>query len=1081
MSGKTMSNFFRVSFTVLIVLGGMRAQAQTATGVILGTVTDASGAVIPGASVTVTNKATGAARSLTANGQGLYSAPALLAGDYEVRAEAQGFLPLVRDAQVLAGSDTTVNMAVGVAGSTQAVTVEAATAQINYDSHTVAGSIERQNIQELPLNGRNFLQLASLEPGVSIVAGSTSTRNSPVTVSMLGGGTGTLVTVDGFSIRETNSGSGTRLNLSQESVQEFQTSLVNFDVSTGITGVGAINIVTRSGGNDFHGSGFFYYRDNNMAAYPSLKRNPLSPNPYFARRDPGFYVSGPIIRDKLFFFFNYERQSQVQALTVQPDLASFAPLTGTFSSPATYKTENVRFDYRLSSKNTMFARYTHDGNNFFGPAGGVPTEPSNWGNLFNWSDQAAVGVTTVVTPSVVNDVRLAYNYWRSNNPTATAAQCQSPCIGAGLPSTAVFSSSLAVGNNNTTPQDRWIRDLDLVQTLSWQKGTHRFAFGASLDYLYTTTNTLHCIIGCLDVVPPEFAASLAGGAANVAQYFPNLLNAKIASTADFLNLPVYNVPEALYGGFEVGPGTVPGPYHFDANKREISPRFYAQDVWKIRPHLTVNYGLAYEYQAGLFNSDMPKPAYLAPIFGANNLGATQPNKLNFAPSFGFAWNIDKSGRTVIRGGGGMYWDFLPFFQRAAEAGVIGPIGNGYNNIAAGSFTNIFPNIYQFTSGTAVPLPVGAPLPIQTLTTMTLGQMMQIYNQQYGAISAKVSPTPVQTSGPYTLTSLDILKAATGLYPASYPLMRSYQTSLGVQRDLGHNLILTADWARRQFENVQLGTLDLNHYNAVGGPVIPKCKTSQLFVAGQECSTGALSTYVDQGRSVYEGLLVKLRKQFSNHYQFTASYALQNLNSVAVVNLNNYFQGYGPTLARHNLNVSGIVNLPWGFDLSVNNSFVSRNPLQPIVSGADLSGTLGGSGPLPGNPYGCYNEGCGQAQLATAIAAWNTNYAGTKSPYGATLSKLILPANYQLGDSTFDTDVRVTKSFSYKERYHLYVFGEFFNVFNIANLTGYSFTLNTVAANPASQSFSFGQPTQRANQTFLSGGPRAIQIGGRFTF
>lgn len=195
-------------------------------------------------------------------------------------------------------------------------------------------------------------------------------------------------------------------------------------LSTGITSVGALNIVSRSGGNDFHGSGFFYYRDHNMAAYPALKRSTLNPDPYFARRTPGFYIGGPIKKDRLFFFFNFERQSQVQAVTVQPDLPSFSPLAGIFSSPQTYKSLNARFDYRVSARNSIFARYTHDGNVTFGQNAGAPPLPSNWLNNDNWSDQSAIGVTTILKPNVVNDVRFGYNYWRSNNPIASRPACR---------------------------------------------------------------------------------------------------------------------------------------------------------------------------------------------------------------------------------------------------------------------------------------------------------------------------------------------------------------------------------------------------------------------------------------------------------------------------------------------------------------------------------------------------------------------------------------------------------------------------------------------------------------------------------
>jgi hypothetical protein len=1049
--------------------------AQTGTGAISGAVTDQSGAVVPNANITITNKATGTSRQLITNAEGLYSAPALLAGEYEVKVELSGFRTAVRSAQVLAGSDTTASFGLTPSGTREVITVEAATAQINYDTHTVEGSIERQSIQELPLNGRNFTQLATLQPGVTVVAGATSSRNSPIAVTVLGGsgafGAQTLMTLDGLKIMDEYDGTGGQINFSQELVQEFQLSQVNFDLSTGITSVGAINIVSRSGGNDFHGSGFFYYRDHNMAAYPGLKRSALNPDPYFARRTPGFYIGGPIKKDRLFFFFNFERQSQVQAVTVQPDLPSFSPLAGIFSSPQTYKSLNTRLDYRVSPRTSIFARYTHDGNVTFGQNAGAPPLPSNWLNNDNWSDQSAIGVTTILTPNMVNDVRFGYNYWRSNNPIARPDQCQFPCIGAGLPSTGLIGSIFIAGiagNNFNAPQNRIQRNLDLVEQLSWQKGKHRLRFGADIEDAYYFFNWYFCQQACLYVVPREVVP------------VPGIPS-KISSAQDLLNLPVYNLPPSLYGGIGIGPSITPGPYNFNSDRQNWRPHLYAQDTWKIRANLTVNYGLGYQYESGLFNSDMPKPAFLTPIFGADNLRPTQPNKTEFSPSFGFAWSPGKSSKTVLRGGAGLYWDTVPIYWRSRENGEIGPLGNGRVNITAGAFQNIFPGIVNVLTGRAIN--VGDPLPVNTFTNLTLGQFLQIYNQQYPTILQKVSSLRPITSGPYMTTDLDILKTASEIFPSNFPLQKGYQTSLGIQRELGHNMVLTADWARRQFEHVSLGEIDLNHFSAVSGPVIPACTTSQLFVAGQECSTGGITVWTPEGRSIFEGLLVRLDRRYSNHFQFTASYALQNLNNVTVVNLNNYFQGYGPSLPRHNLNVSGTADFRWGFQLSVNSAIISRTPVQPSIAGADLSGTLGsgGTGPLPGNSYRCYNVGCSKTDLQAAVDKWNSNYAGTKGPYGTVLPKVVLPPDYQLGDPFFSQDFRVTKSFTYKERYQLKVFSEFFNAFNIANLTGYSFALDRAAANPVAQTYSFGQPTQRAAQSFLSGGPRAIQVGARFSF
>ena len=230
---------------------------------------------------------------------------------------------------------------------TETVTVESATSQVSYESHAIEGVITREQIQDLPLNGRSFLQLASLEPGVTVSPGTTAQYNALFSVSILGGDSGrTAINVDGGTIRNEIEGD-TQMNFSQEMVQEFQVSSANFDLSTDITSVGSVNVVTRQGGNDFHGSGYFFFRDHNMAAYPALNRNPFAPDPFFARRNPGFWVGGPIKKDKLFFFFNYEYMNQAQLFTVQPDLPSGAALAGNFGSPYKGKTLSARFDYRF--------------------------------------------------------------------------------------------------------------------------------------------------------------------------------------------------------------------------------------------------------------------------------------------------------------------------------------------------------------------------------------------------------------------------------------------------------------------------------------------------------------------------------------------------------------------------------------------------------------------------------------------------------------------------------------------------------------------------------------------------------------
>src|SRR5277367_5541597 len=206
---------------LLALLASLAAFAQAPTGIITGTITDESGAIIPNASVTITNKDTSFARTFTANAEGLFSDPALPAGSYEVRVEVTGFKTLIREAAVVIGSTTTVNIQMQLGGTKDIVNVEAASAQINYENNTVSGVIERATIQELPLNGRSFMQLASLEPGVTIAAGSTAQFNTLFTVSVLGGGNRTVFTVDGGNVSDNiDVGGGiSSMNFSQETVQ----------------------------------------------------------------------------------------------------------------------------------------------------------------------------------------------------------------------------------------------------------------------------------------------------------------------------------------------------------------------------------------------------------------------------------------------------------------------------------------------------------------------------------------------------------------------------------------------------------------------------------------------------------------------------------------------------------------------------------------------------------------------------------------------------------------------------------------------------------------------------------------------
>jgi hypothetical protein len=1087
----------------ILALTATTVLAQTPSGIILGTVTDESGAVIPNANVTITNKATGAARVLTANAEGIYSAPSLPAGEYLVRIEVQGFKTFERSAEVLAGSSTTVNMAMTLGSTQEVVNVEAATAQINYEANSIQGVVPRQTIQELPLNGRNFMQLSVLEPGVIVAPTSGSTQNYPFTVSILGGNAlRTVFTVDGMDIDDDQQG-GTGMNFSAEVIQEFQVSSLNYDMTLSTGGQGAVNVVTRSGSNEFHGSAFFFFRDHNMAAYPALKRSTIDPSLFFARRNPGVSGGGPILKDKLFFFGTFETTNQVSATVYQPDVAVYNPLTSIKNSPAHTKFASIRFDVRLSPKHNVFLRYSHDGNDSTGAPGSTTYQPSAWANNYNWSDQAVAGVTSTLTSTLVNDARFGWWQWHNWAQPLNLNQCDTTCPGgeiAGLSAygqyyfenympglTTIGSANSQMGHYTNAPNVRLYKRPQFADTLGWQKGSHRFKFGAD----WTDTILLDHYWGFSTPLETEVQTRTSLGsqasAFALANYFPTLPTT-VATTADLLNEPNYNISSASYGvGVGAGIGQTVAPYGRDQHNHVIRPHGFVADTWKITPRLTLNYGLSYEVDFGLFNSDMPKPAYLLPILGSTK--ATQPNLMNFSPSVGFAWSMDKRGKTVLRGGAGIYWDTINQYYHWREEAAIGPLGNGRFILSPNAFTNIYPGIYNFAGNTAgTPLPIGAPLPLNAITNMTLGQYLNLVVQQLGGFLQEFKAFgPYQTSGPYSTSSIDYTKQGYEIDLTQYPQPRSYQMSIGVQRDLGHDMVATIDYARRlTVHQIMPSEIDYNHFsefvNGVQTPAIPKC-TPANYLPGTECSNGPITVWDPNNRQVYNAMLVKVSKRFSNRYQFVASYAYQANDTVQIQNnLNNLFQAYGDILARHNLNISGLVNLGWGFTLSVNSSILSRTPVSPLLSGVDLNGTgAAQANSLPGLAYNCLNDGCSKAQLASAVASFNSTYAGGKTPNGTAIPSYVLPPNYEFGDPTYAQDFRLTKSFTYKERYKLNVFAEMFNSFNIANLTGYAFNLDRLSATPSAQTYSFGQPTTRALGTFGSGGPRAVQVGGRFTF
>ena len=1028
--------------------------AQVPTGTVSGAVTDPSGAMVPNAKLHVVSSETGFKRTISSGASGDFSASALTAGRYLVDVEAAGFKKLVREVEVVAGAITTLDMRLELGSSAESVTVQGSQAQLDYESHAVEGTITREQIQALPLNGRHFLQLAGLQPGVGVSPESSSVYNNQFSVSVMGGDPSqTRITIDGVDNQDQVQG-GTQQNFSQEVVQEFQISTTNFDLSTGLTASGSINIVSRTGGNDFHGGAYLFFRDHNMAAYPGLTRDTTNPDPFFARRQSGATVSGPIFRNKLFFFANVEHTNQMSVANIQPSSPDFAHFGVIAQNPYNGTQPSFRFDDQLSQNNTLFVRYSHDGNTGFGPRGGGL--PSNWVSNKNWADQSMIGWTSTLRPSMVNDLRLAYTYWSNRNLDASAKNCPG-CIGLGGPQISVDGAGFTIGNESDSPQGQTSRHYIVSDNFSWQKGSHRIRLGGEVDHVALGGFYAFDSPGQINVWSPDEVRSY-NSTVSPDQQIP--LPSSFNTLDDILALPLKN--------FEVAVGDSRQPPPFQASKASSTTRYhvYLQDTWKLTPRLTVNYGLGWNYESNLLNHDLSKPDYLAPVLGANNLAAPQRYFKDFSPVVGFAYSPFKNSNTVIRGGVGIYYDSMELWKRLSERAYIGPIGNGRYPLPG----SLVPNPIDGIPG----VPQGTPLEFNSNPTpFTAGYLTQILDPVIsglaGTLASFGSPTDLAKRG------INLFKTASDLYPSNYRPPQSQHFSLGVQQRVGNDWVIDTNFVWRHTIRMDMGNIDYNRWNSAAGPVIPACTSGdQLLDTSAQCSAGSIEVRTPDGRSRYAGLLVRAEKRMSRNLELMIGYTLQSqVGYNGLIDANHWFASWGPQAPHHILTLSGIYKLPWGFEASLISSMSSKGPITLGISGIDITGTGLGSSILPGSTSGAFNMSMGRSDLVRLVNDFNQNYAGRTTPRDQPIPTLTLPSNFNLGQSFFDQDLRFGKTFSYRDRWKLSAFAECFNCLNLANLGGYSGDLRNTA--------SFMQPTSRIFQVFGSGGPRAIQLGSRFSF
>jgi hypothetical protein len=334
------------------------AQTTVSTGSIVGIVTDATGAVVPAAKVTIIGS-TGQTIHAVTSGTGSYSSGALVPGAYKVRVEAKGFktAQLSLDVQVDNTANGGVKLELGQESTV--IDVQASEVTVNTEQAEVQGVLNSNQIENLPVNGRNFLDLAQLEPGVQIQDG---TNFDPTKVGYssisFGGrfGRTARIEVDGVDVSDETVGTTTE-DIPASSIQEFSVAQSNLDLSNELTSSGAVNVTTKAGTNAYHGEAFGVFRDHAIGS-ASLPHASILPSPYFQRNQDGANFGGPILKDKAFFFLDGERTLQhLQAPVLES--APFQDYSGFFPAPFIDDELLGRIDYQLTKTARLFGRFSY--------------------------------------------------------------------------------------------------------------------------------------------------------------------------------------------------------------------------------------------------------------------------------------------------------------------------------------------------------------------------------------------------------------------------------------------------------------------------------------------------------------------------------------------------------------------------------------------------------------------------------------------------------------------------------------------------------------------------------------------------
>jgi hypothetical protein len=769
------------------------AQVTTSTGGIQGTIQDKQGGVVASAKVILTNKATGQTLTVPVNESGIYATGSLKPGEYQVRVEAAGFSTAELKVAVEVGVISSGNVTLEVGSEKTIVAVESSVVAVNEEQATVQGVLTSQQIESLPINGRNFLDLAQLEPGVQIQDGANfdPTKNGFSSISFAGHfGRTTRIEVDGVDISDETVGTTTQ-NIPQISIREFQIGQSSLDLSTELTSTGTVNVVTRSGTNDIHGESFFAWRGDSVSA----KLGSL-PSP-FDRKQYGARLGGAIIKDKLFYFGGFERaQQSLQSLQVLP--APFNGLSSSFDSPFHDTMYIGRVDWQARPNLQIFYRFSYEQNRTV--KGIIPNNFQPFANADNtpvhavgvdyshgtWTHSLRIGYTKF--RNGIDDAVIGGSVFDPSPGIAVEIGGDPNCLTAGADPFCSGPSFLAP---QKTFQSNKQTKYDGTKTL----GKHTVRFGAGFNRIQN--GVFGAFIGSAPIVGSNFNLPAGADASNPLDYSVTALSLGNGQ-GFFTERPGFGFP----GG----------------ESSDTRIQFYAGNAWKMKSNLTVTIGLRYVRDSGRTDSDLaPIPCSATTLFtctgnfvdqfGAGLGGRVrQPNK-NFAPQIGVAWDPQKNHKTVIRAG----------FSLAYENAL-------FNNVLFDRNGRLSQGLFLVTQNVCpagqLALPGGGtitavPSDGHDIATQVCGQpigsvasdameLEKIYRDATLSAGAQSNGGFIGNLGAdaFNLTLTDLLAPQ---YRSPY----SMEFNIGVSRELRPGTVLSVDYLRNVALHGLIGT-DTNH-------------------------------------------------------------------------------------------------------------------------------------------------------------------------------------------------------------------------------------------------------------------------------